>query len=229
MTREALSRIAPPLPAGNRTGTDTENAMRILIADDHDLLRDMLVLYFEGEGGFSIDTVADYAAAEQRISESDYDLVLLDYSMPGMDGLTGLERIISRPNGPRVAIISGTASPEIAEQALAAGAAGFLPKTLSARSLVNAVRFMAMGEQYAPLDFLRGGEDGPAHPLTEKLSQRELQVLEGLTQGKSNKEIARDLDIREPTVKLHMKTLYRKIDVSNRTQAAMVAKEQGLF
>ena len=61
------------------------------------------------------------------------------------------------------------------------------------------------------------------------LSDRELQVLEGLTQGKANKEIARDLDIREPTVKLHVKTLYRKIGASNRTQAAMIAKEAGLF
>ncbi|WP_116082417.1 response regulator [Tropicimonas sp. IMCC34011] len=203
--------------------------MRILIADDHELLRDMLVLYFEGEAGFEVETAADRASAEARMAETPYDLVLLDYSMPGMDGIASLDEILARKDAPRVAIISGTASPEIAEQALASGAAGFLPKTLSARSLVNAVRFMAMGEQYAPLDFLRGGDDGPAHPLTEKLSQREIQVLEGLTQGKSNKEIARDLDIREPTVKLHMKTLYRKIGASNRTQAAMIAKDAGLF
>ena len=129
----------------------------------------------------------------------------------------------------RVAIISGTATREVAEAALQAGAAGFLPKTLSAKSLINAIRFMAMGEQYAPLDFMRAEEEGESHPLAELLSQRELQVLEGLTYGKSNKEIARDLDIREPTVKLHVKTLYRKIGAANRTQAAMIAKEQGLF
>ncbi|SER99557.1 DNA-binding response regulator, NarL/FixJ family, contains REC and HTH domains [Tranquillimonas rosea] len=201
--------------------------MRILIADDHDLLRDMIVLYLDGEGGFTTDTAADFAQAERMLGLTSYDLVLLDFSMPGMDGLNGLSRLLERSDAPPVAIISGTANRDVAEQALAAGAAGFLPKTLSARSMVNAVRFMAMGEQYAPLDFLRGGDD--AHPLTEKLSQRELQVLEGLTFGKSNKEIARDLDIREPTVKLHVKTLYRKIGAANRTQAAMIAKEQGLF
>ena len=62
-----------------------------------------------------------------------------------------------------------------------------------------------------------------------KLSKRELQVLEGLTQGKSNKEVARDLDVQEPTVKLHVKTLFRKLNVTNRTQAALIAKEAGLF
>ena len=76
---------------------------------------------------------------------------------------------------------------------------------------------------------MRAAEEDEAHPLTDKLSPRELEVLEGLTQGKSNKEIARDLDIREPTVKLHMKTLSRKIGVSTRTQAAIVAKDAGLF
>ena len=63
----------------------------------------------------------------------------------------------------------------------------------------------------------------------QKLSKRELQVLQGLTEGKSNKEIARDLDVQEPTVKLHMKTLYRKIGASNRTQAALLARDAGLF
>ena len=69
----------------------------------------------------------------------------------------------------------------------------------------------------------------PDHPLAEKLSPRELQVLKGLTEAKSNKEIARDLDITEPTVKLHMKTLYRKVGAANRTQAALIARESGLF
>jgi DNA-binding NarL/FixJ family response regulator len=72
-------------------------------------------------------------------------------------------------------------------------------------------------------------DEAESHPLAEKLSPRELQVLKGLTEGKSNKEIARDLEITEPTVKLHMKTLYRKLDVANRTQAALFAREEGLF
>jgi two-component system nitrate/nitrite response regulator NarL len=129
-----------------------------------------------------------------------------------------------------VALISGAASREIAEQALEMGAAGFLPKTLPAKSLVNAVKFMAMGEQYAPIDFMTAPEEeAPVNALASKLSERELQVLRGLTEGKSNKEIARDLDLTEPTIKLHMKTLYRKVGASNRTQAALIARDAGVF
>lgn len=206
-----------------------ERRMRILIADDHGLFRDMMVLFLASEGGIETETAADFHAAEKLMSEKAFDLVLLDYSMPGMSGLEGLERIMGMPGDHRVAIISGTANNTIAQQVLAAGAAGFLPKTLTAKSLINAIRFMAMGEQYAPLDFLRPVEEELNHPLVEKLSQREVEVLRGLTEGKSNKEIARDLNIREPTVKLHMKTLYRKIGATNRTQAAMIARDEGLF
>lgn len=203
--------------------------MRVLIADDHDLLRDMLELFLGSEAGMETETARDVDEAAALLERVAFDLVLLDFTMPGMNGLDGLHRIMQISGNHRVAVISGTANREIAERVLEAGAAGFLPKTLSGKSLVNAVRFMAMGEQYAPLDFMRAAEEPQRHPLAEKLSPRELEVLEGLTLGKSNKEIARDLDIREPTVKLHVKTLYRKIGAANRTQAAMLAKEQGLF
>ncbi|MDG1802870.1 MAG: response regulator transcription factor, partial [Paracoccaceae bacterium] len=204
--------------------------MRILIADDHELLRDTLVLYLENEGGIETESVGTLEDAIEAISSSEaFDLVLLDYNMPGMNGLSGLKEALETNGGQKVALISGEASKQVAETALAAGAAGFVPKSLPAKSLVNAVKFMAMGEQYAPLDFMTAEEEPETHELAKNLTQRELQVLEGLTQGKSNKEIARDLEIQEPTVKLHMKTLYRKLEASNRTQAALIAREAGLF
>jgi DNA-binding NarL/FixJ family response regulator len=204
--------------------------MRILIADDHDLVRDTIVLFLQTESGIEAEAVGSLPAAIAAIeSQPPFDLVLLDMMMPGMNGLDSLRQVMAMNGGQRVALISGTGSPELAEQALAAGAAGYLPKTLSAKSLANAVRFMAMGEQYVPLGFLRSASDEPAHPLAQRLSRREREVLGGLIEGKSNKEIARDLGITEPTVKLHMKTLYRKIGAHNRTQAAMIAKEAGLF
>lgn len=205
--------------------------MRVLIADDHDLLRDTLVSFLAQQGGIETVTVGDLHGAVAAIeAEGPFDLVLLDYGMPGMNGLEGLRRVMALGGGQRVALISGTAQRDVAEEALALGAAGFLPKTLPAKRLVNAVRFMAMGEQYAPVDFLTATEEAPpAHPLAQRLSARELQMLEGLCAGKSNKEIARDLSLTEPTIKLHMKTLYRKLDAHNRTQAALIAKEAGLF
>ncbi|MEI4488002.1 response regulator transcription factor [Frigidibacter sp. MR17.14] len=204
--------------------------MRVLIADDHDLLRDALVLYLESEGGIETETAPDLPSAVARIEAGAvFDLVLLDVMMPGMNGLDSLQEVMALRGGQRVALISGTGSPEMAERALGLGAAGYLPKTLPAKSLINAVRFMAMGEQYAPLDFLRTAQAEATNPLASRLSRRELEALKGLVAGKSNKEIARDLGVTEPTVKLHVKTLYRKIDAHNRTQAAMIAREAGLF
>jgi len=196
--------------------------MRILIADDHDLLRETLSMFLASEGSIDTALASTLDAALDLIqSEEKFDLIMLDYNMPGMAGLNGLKRAMEASGGSPVALMSGIASRSVAEEALSFGAAGFVPKTLAAKTLVNAVRFMAMGEKYAPIDFMTADDPTVApNPLAQKLSRRELQVLEGLSKGKSNKEIARDLDLQEPTIKLHVKTLYRKIGAANRTQAA---------
>ncbi|MGR3498016.1 MAG: response regulator transcription factor [Limimaricola soesokkakensis] len=201
--------------------------MHILIADDHDLVREMLAAFLERDGGMRVVQAASHgeAMAEMR-RKGPFELVMLDYMMPGMQGLEGLRSALAANGGNPVALISGSADRRVAEAALAAGAAGFLPKTMAARSLVNAVKFMVMGETYAPVDFMNGAEEAPAAGF---LTPRERQVLEGLTQGKSNKEIALDRDIQEVTVKLHVKTLCRKLGARNRTQAAMMARDQSLI
>ncbi len=205
--------------------------MKILIADDHELVRDTMIAFLEREGGIEFSTAADFTEAARQIEEGGpFDLVILDYSMPGMDGLDGLTRARALNDGKPVALMSGLATRAVAQDALAAGAAGFLPKTMAAKSLVNAVRFMVAGEQYAPVDFMTAQEpEGPVNPLAERLSHRELEVLDGLCRGLSNKEIARELDLQEVTIKLHVKTVCRKLEARNRTHAAMIARDAELF
>lgn len=204
--------------------------MRLLIADDHDLVRETLAAFLDAAGDFEVELAEDlYGALDKIAAEAVFDLVLLDYGMPGMNGLEGLAKALAEAGGAHVAIMSGTATKTVAQDAIDSGAIGFLPKTMGAKSLVNAIRFMAMGETFVPHDFLTAPEDEARSPLADALTQREMQVLGGLCQGLSNKEIARDLDLQEVTIKLHVKTLCRKIDAKNRTHAAMIAKEAGLF
>ncbi|MEO0830210.1 MAG: response regulator transcription factor, partial [Pseudomonadota bacterium] len=194
----------------------------------HDLVRETLVAFFQSGGEFSVTEAKDLETAVALLeSEDKFDLILLDYDMPGMNGLTGLERAVSMADGIPVAIVSGAADASIAKRALEAGAIGFLPKTMSSGSLNSAIKLMAAGERFAPLDFLASA--GNEHPLAEKLTSREKEVLSGLCRGLSNKEIARETDLQEVTIKLHVKTLCRKLEARNRTHAAMIAKDAGLF
>jgi DNA-binding NarL/FixJ family response regulator len=196
-----------------------------MIADDHDLVREAIASFLQGEGVAEVVTVPNLQDAIRAADEGgSFDLVLLDYNMPGMNGLEGLALMIAANDQRPVAILSGTTSRALAEQAIKAGAAGFVPKTMSSRSMVSAVRFMAAGEVYAPFNFMQQADTSGGN-----LSQRETDVLRGLTEGKSNKEIARDLELQEVTIKLHVKTLSRKLNAKNRTHAAMIAREMNLI
>ena len=204
--------------------------MKILIADDQELVRGAIAAFLRMEPDFTVDATSDFPSAVEAVKRNGtYDLVLLDYMMPGMNGLSGLAAMKKLQEGKPVAILSGTAPRAVAEQALGEGAAGFLPKTMSTRSLIAAARFMAAGEVYAPLAMMTEREDASTTVAGVQLTSRELEVLKLLCRGLANKEIARELDLQEPTIKLHVKTLYRKIGAKNRTHAAMIAKESGLF
>lgn len=204
--------------------------MKILIADDHDLVRETLAAFLSREKDFEIETASDLEDALTKINQKPrYHLVLLDYSMPGMNGLDGLARAKEANEPWPVAVMSGIAPKTIAQEALDAGAIGFLPKTMAANSMINAIRFMSAGETFVPVQFMTAEEPTETNELAKGLSPRELEVLSGLCRGLANKEIARELELQEVTIKLHVKTLCRKLDAKNRTQAAMIAKEAGLF
>ncbi len=198
---------------------------KLLLADDHALVRETLADYLRHQGGFQVVSAPSLdQACHDYVAFGPFDLILLDYSMPGMDQLAGLTRMQELADCP-VAILSGTAPRDVARRALRDGAGGFLPKTLAPLDMVGAVREMLAGDVYMPIEFLSDPTQGE---LSIALTPRELDVLRGISEGKSNKEIARDLSIQEVTVKLHLKTLSRKLGARNRTHAAMLARDQGL-
>lgn len=201
--------------------------MRLLLADDHDLVRETLAAFLMAEGFEEVRCAATLPEALAVLAaDRDFDLVLLDYSMPGMNGLEGLTRARAAAVGVPVAIITGTVQRDLAEAALAAGAAGFIPKTLASRAMIAAVHLMASGDVFAPISLLL--QEPEMTLALQTLTRRETDVLHGICEGKSNKEIARDLELQEVTVKLHVKTLSRKLGAKNRTHAAMIARDAGL-
>lgn len=203
--------------------------LHVIVADDHALIRELLErqlkeldadvrVYHAG----TLQQALELAGTAERL-----DLILLDLRMPGMNGFAGLQAVRqARPEVP-VAILSGQIDPQTIREALQAGAAGYLPKTMRATGMLNALRLILDGERYVPESALSTAAPGGESAGLAELSKRERDVIKQLMLGHTNKEIARDLQIEEVTVALHLRSIYRKLAVRNRTQAVRLLLERG--
>lgn len=209
--------------------TPIEQQIRILVADDHEMILDIARMYLDQQGDMSVVTVPDLDAALNAFrEEGPFDIVILDYQMPGMDGLAGLQKMVSLAGDLPVAIITGNATRNLMNQSLDAGAAGIISKSLPMRSLANSIRFIHSGETYLPL-YLMQDEPNKKAVDSGPLSGREMTVLGHLGEGRKNKEIASTLGLSEGTVKMHVMSICRKLEATNRTQAVVIARDMGLL
>ncbi|CCH87232.1 Two-component signal transduction response regulator [Modestobacter italicus] len=217
------------------------SAIRVLLVDDEELVRFGLRTVLESVGGFEVvGEAGDGAAGVAAARELRPDVVLTDIRMPGMDGLAATRAILALPDPPQVAVLTTFHVDEYVYAALAAGAAGFLLKDTPPREIASAVRAVADGtatlspavtatliDSY--VDRRAAPRRAAALQRVATLSDREQEVLRLLGTGESNADLARRLIVSEATVKTYVSRLLTKLDLTNRTQAAILAHEAGLL
>lgn len=220
--------------------------MKLVIADDHTLFRDTLVEYIKRNmRDTHIRAMEDFYAVETLLEVSpEQDLVMLDLRMPGMKEMQGIKKLRESYPDLKIALMSGLAEPNDVRQAVDLGVRGYFPKTLKSADFIKGIELVASGKKYIPVDD-KDNQIRPSYfddeddnneassnystasdiPFTE----REKDVLKQLLKGKVNKEIAYLLGVQEVTVKLHIRGICQKLNVQNRTQAALKARELGFM
>ncbi|MEG3617227.1 response regulator transcription factor [Magnetovibrio sp. PR-2] len=218
--------------------------MRILFADDHTLVREGIRPFLdELDGDVEVLEAENLPGAEAKAKEAGkLDLILLDLKMPGMNGFSGITNFAkSYPDVP-IVILSGHYNRKDVIAALDFGVSGYIPKNIGGMAMVNALRLVLAGEKYLPSDAFSSTptlEDDSilnqpsktanqeVDPKFATLTQREAEILTHLVDGKTNKQIARELDLQEITVKIHVRNVYRKIGAGNRAQAVKITLQSG--
>ncbi|MEQ1531897.1 MAG: response regulator transcription factor, partial [Methylococcales bacterium] len=215
------------------------NALNILLVDDHTLFREALHhVLCQLDAQVVILEAANAEEAAQLISRPRIlDLILLDIDLPGVDGLTALPSLRELSPTVPIVVLSGSETSGYVKRALDNGAVGYIPKSCSSHEMLGALRIVLQGDVYIPPRLL-GKLGGSAlalaascddHSSQTLLTPRQIEVLELMSRGLPNKSIARTLDVAEGTVKLHVATILRLLNVHNRTEAVMAATQLGLI
>ena len=207
--------------------------MNILLVDDHALFREGLKFLLRSlDAALEVDEASDCAKALEHAAARSHDLVLLDLKMPGVAGLDALAALRDAiPDAPLV-VLSGEDNPGVVRAAIEHGAMGFIPKSSTPEVLIQALRLVLARGVYLPPAVL----DAAANPATAAesgtalrgLTPRQMDVLRCVIQGKSNKVIARELDVSEGTVKAHLSSVLRALGARSRTEAVYAAAKLGL-
>ncbi|MFW5446884.1 MAG: response regulator [Methylophagaceae bacterium] len=211
---------------------------RILLIDDHSLFRSGIKSLLENQQGFEIvGEASDGLEGVKRAKQLKPDIILLDLHMPGTSGLEALQMLTDET--PETVVLMLTVSEDAQDlmQALRSGARGYLLKNIEIDFLVDSIRKAIGGESVMSPQMAATLMDAVREPSVEqkaeepmvKLTPRESQIIGMLAQGESNKSIARTLDLAESTVKIHVQSILRKLNISSRVQAAVYAVEHGLM
>lgn len=202
--------------------------MKILLIDDHALFRDGILFMLEGLN-IDIDSyeAGSYESAQTIIEQhSDINLVLLDLGLPGISYLGALNAIQKQLPDSMIVVLSGSEDNKIVEQVLRQGARGYIPKSSETTIMINALKFIISGGIYVPPEIMSKAipkillEKRKQTPIDKLLTPRQRDVLNQLTDGISNKEIASNLNLSESTVRVHIAAILKAFNVKNRTQAA---------
>jgi NarL family two-component system response regulator LiaR len=209
--------------------------IKILVVDDHMVVREGLCALLTPRNGMEVvGEAADGAEAVEKARTLKPDVILMDLNLPVKSGLEATADIIRENPAARILVLTSFDEDENISAAIRAGALGYVLKNTSASELFHAIRGVAMGSlsvspavTQAMLRDMR--QPAPAPPSPEPaLTTREREVLRGLAQGQSNQEIAETLNIEKTTVRSHISSILNKLDLDNRTQAALYAVEMGL-
>ena len=227
--RTSDSRSVAPLEIGREDTISEQSAVRVLIADDHPLMvgglrQAVLAAAPDAEIAVAHDFDSMVAALD---ASPDTDLVLLDLTMPGVRGFSGLLFLRSeRPSTP-VIVVSGNEERAVIRHCMEFGAAGFIPKTNSLDTMRAAIAQVLDGGRWTPPDFdLSAAPNGELSAMARRLASltpQQIRVLMMLSQGLLNKQIAYELGVSEATVKAHVSAIFQKLGVESRTQAVILA------